>query len=222
MAEKSKFVVHKPEEREDWLLSYADMITLLLAFFVLMLSISKFDATKAEKVTGGLSKEIGGHDVVQPIDTLKAEAQQQAKALKLDDSQVSISTDDRGLVLELDGGTFFEPNSADLKPAQVAALTKMGQMLLSPKYADFQIEVDGHTDDTPVATQQYPSNWELSAARAATVARLLARLGVAPTRLEVVGYGDTRPKVPNRDSQGRPLSVNQAINRRVTLHVFHP
>lgn len=222
MAEKSKFVVHKPEEREDWLLSYADMITLLLAFFVLMLSISKFDATKAEKVTGGLSKEIGGHDVVQPIDTLKAEAQQQAKALKLDDSQVSISTDDRGLVLELDGGTFFEPNSADLKPAQVAALTKMGQMLLSPKYSDFQIEVDGHTDDTPVATQQYPSNWELSAARAATVARLLARLGVAPTRLEVVGYGDTRPKVPNRDSQGRPLSVNQAINRRVTLHVFHP
>jgi chemotaxis protein MotB len=222
MAEKSKFIVHKPEEREDWLLSYADMITLLLAFFVLMLSISKFDATKAEKVTGGLSKEIGGHDVVQPIDTLKAEAQQQAKALKLDDSQVSVSTDDRGLVLELDGGTFFEPNSADLKPAQVAALTKMGQMLTGPKYTDFQIEVDGHTDDTPVATQQYPSNWELSAARAATVARLLAKLGVAPTRLEVVGYGDTRPKVPNRDAQGRALSVNQAINRRVTLHVFHP
>ncbi len=222
MAEKSKFVVHKPEEREDWLLSYADMITLLLAFFVLLLSISKFDATKAEKVTGGLSKEIGGHDVVQPIDTLKAEAQQQAKALKLDDSQVSVSTDDRGLVLELDGGTFFEPNSADLKPAQVAALSKMGQMLTNPKYADFQVEVDGHTDDTPVASQQYPSNWELSAARAATVARLLAKLGVAPTRLEVVGFGDTRPKVPNRDAQGRALSVNQAINRRVTLHVFHP
>ncbi len=218
----SKFEVKKPEEREDWLLSYADMITLLLAFFVLLLSISKFDATKAEKVTGGLSKEIGGHDVVQPIDTLKSEAQQQAKALKLDDGQVTVSTDDRGLVLELDGGTFFDANSAELKQQYTAALTKLGQMLNSPKYADFQVEVDGHTDDTPLANAQYPSNWELSAARAGAVARLFIRQGMVPTRIEVVGFADTRPKVANRDAQGRPLPANQAINRRVTVHVYHP
>lgn len=219
---ESKFEIKKPEEREDWLLSYADMITLLLAFFVLLLSISKFDATKAEKVTGGLSKGIGGHDVVRPIDTLKAEAQQQAKALKLDDGQVTVSTDDRGLVLELDGGTFFDANSAELKQQFIPALTKMGQMLDSSKYADFQVELDGHTDDTPVATQAYPSNWELSAARASAVARLFIKQGMLPTRIEVVGFGDTRPKVANRDAQGHPLPANQAINRRVTIHVYHP
>jgi chemotaxis protein MotB len=222
MARESKFEIKKPEEKEDWLLSYADMITLLLAFFVLMLSISKFDATKAEKVTGGLSKGIGGHDVVQPIDTLKAEAQQQAKALKLDDNQVTVSTDDRGMVLELDGGTFFDANSAELEAQFLPALTKMGQMLSAPKYADFQVEIDGHTDDQPVSTQAYPSNWELSAARASAVARLFIKQGMLPTRLEVVGFGDTRPKVANRDAQGRPLPANQAINRRVSVHVYHP
>jgi chemotaxis protein MotB len=218
----NKFEVKKPEEKEDWLLSYADMITLLLAFFVLLLSISKFDATKAEKVTGGLSKGIGGHDVVQPIDTLKAEAQQQAKALKLDDGQITVSTDDRGLVLELDGGTFFDANSAELKPQFLPALTKMGQMLDSAKYADFQVELDGHTDDTPVATQTFPSNWELSAARASAVARLFIKQGMLPTRLQVVGFADTRPKVANRDAQGHPLPANQGINRRVSVHVYHP
>ena len=222
MPENNKFEVKKPEEREDWLLSYADMITLLLAFFVLLLSISKFDATRAEKVSGGLSKEIGGHDVVQPIDTLKAQAEQQVKALKLDDSQVSVSTDDRGLLLELNGGTFFDPDSATLKPQFLPALTKIGALLDSPRYTDFQVEVDGHTDDTPVANAQYPSNWELSAARAASVARLFIRQGMVPTRLEVVGYADTRPIAPNRDAQGRPLPANQAINRRVSIHVFRP
>jgi len=222
MADDIHFEVRKQEASEDWLLSYADMITLLLAFFVLLLSISKFDAVKAEKVTGGLSKAVGGHDVVQPIDTLKAEAQAEARSLKLDEGQVSVSTDDRGLVLELDGGTFFAPNSADLQQQFIPPLTKMGQLLDGPKYADFQVEVDGHTDDTPVATQVYPSNWELSAARAGAVARLFIKLGMAPTRLEVVGYADTRPKVANRDAQGRPLPANQAINRRVSVHVYHP
>ena len=217
-----EFKIEKAEASEDWLLSYADMITLLLAFFVLLLSISKFDATKAEKVTGGLSKEIGGHDVVQPIDTLKAEAQAEARSLKLDEGQVSVTTDDRGLVLELDGGTFFDPNSADLKQQFLASLTKMGQLLDSPKYADFQVEVDGHTDDQPVNNPAFASNWELSAARASSVARLFIKLGMAPTRLEVVGYADTRPKVANRDAQGRPLPANEAINRRVTVHVYHP
>ena len=217
-----KFEVKKPEEKEDWLLSYADMITLLLAFFVLMLSISKPDATKAENVTGGLSSAIGGHDVVQPIDTLKAEAKAEAKALKLEDGQVSVTTDDRGLVLELDGGTFFDLNSAELKAQFVPSLTKMGALLNSPKYADFQVELDGHTDDSPVTNQNYPSNWELSAARAASVARLFIKQGMSPTRVEVVGFGDTRPKVANRDASGRPLAANQAINRRVTVHVYHP
>jgi chemotaxis protein MotB len=95
-------------------------------------------------------------------------------------------------------------------------------MLNDPKYADIQDEIDGHTDDQPVATQQYPSNWELSAARAGAVARLFLALGMQPTRVEIVGFGDTRPKVANRDAQGRPLPANQAINRRVTVHVFHP
>lgn len=215
-----RFHPPKPEEREDWLLSYADMITLLLAFFVLLLSMSKLDAVKMETVSGGMAREIGGHENARPIEALKGDMANVMRGLKLDESKVSMGTDDRGLVLDLDAGTFFEPASAQLAEEYVPALLKMGETLNSPRYSAFQVEVDGHTDDTPVSTPVYPSNWELSAARATMVVRVLVQVGMAPTRLEAVGYADTRPKVPNRDAQGRPLPRNQAINRRVTLHIF--
>ncbi len=215
-----RFEPHKPEEREDWLLSYADMITLLLAFFVLLLSMSKIDAVKYEKVQGGLAKEVGGHDVVQPIDQLKSEVNAAVRGLKLNEDQVSLGTDDRGLVLELDGGTFFEPGSAQLAPQYLPALIAMARSLNSQRYSGFQIEVDGHTDDTNVSTPVYPSNWELSASRATMVVRLFIQTGIAPDRLEAVGFADTRPKVANRDASGHPLPANEAINRRVTIHIF--
>jgi chemotaxis protein MotB len=215
-----RFQPPKHEEKEDWLMSYADMITLLMSFFVLLISMSHIDPIKFEKVQGGMARDIGKHQTAQPLQELKTEVGQVLRGLKLDDDKVSLGSDERGLVLEFDAGTFFEPASAKLKEEFIAALAKLAETLNSPRYSAFQIEVQGHTDDTPVNTPAYPSNWELSAARATTVVRMFIQQGIEPTRLAAEGFADTRPKVSNRDVSNRPLPVNQAINRRVSVHIF--
>lgn len=216
----SRWNPKKEEEREDWLMSYADMLTLLLSFFVLLLSMSHLDMVKFEKVETGMAKDLGKRDSESPMTKLQADMGELLKGLKIDDTVVGLGTDDRGLVLELDGTSFFDPGSAKLKDAQLAALNKMAELLTSTRYNIFQLEVQGHTDDTPVATQEFPSNWELSAARASSVVRYFISRGMKPTRLAAEGFADTRPKVANRDANNNPLPVNQSINRRVTIHVF--
>jgi chemotaxis protein MotB len=210
----------KKEESEDWLMSYADMITLLMAFFVMIISMSSLDPVRYEQVQGGLAKDIGKHEKAQPMQQLKTDMAAAMRGIKLDETQVSIGTDDRGLVLDLDAGTFFDPASAKLKDEFLPALAKIAATLDSEKYSAFQIEVQGHTDDQTVSTPAFPSNWELSAARATGVVRKLIEDGLSPTRMGAVGYADTRPRVPNRDIEGKPLAVNEAINRRVSIHIF--
>jgi len=210
----------KKEEAEDWLMSYADMITLLMAFFVMLISMSHLDPVRYEQMQGGLAKDIGKHETAQPMQSLKTEMASAMRGLKVDDTQVAIGQDDRGLVLDLDAGTFFDPNSAALKDQFVPALAKIAETLNSDKYSAFQIEIQGHTDDEKPTNPAYPSNWELSAARATAVVRKLIEDKVPADRLGAVGYADTRPRVANRDVNGNALSINQAINRRVSIHIF--
>jgi len=210
----------KKEESEDWLMSYADMITLLMAFFVMLISMSHLDPVRYEQMQGGLAKDIGKHDSAQPMQSLKSEMAAAMHGLKVDDTQVAIGQDDRGLVLDLDAGTFFDVNSAALKEQFLPPLMKIAETLDSSKYSAFQIEVQGHTDDEKPTSPAYPTNWELSTARATTVLRKLIDDGVKPDRLGAVGYADTRPRVANRDVNGNPLPINQAINRRVSIHIF--
>jgi chemotaxis protein MotB len=219
MADK-RFHVPKREESEDWLMSYADMITLLLSFFVLLISMSHIDPVKFEKVQGGMARDIGKHQTAQPLQDLKTEVGQVLKGLKIDDDKVSLGTDGRGLVLEFDATTFFEPTSAELKSELLPVLGRLSETLNSPRYSAFQIEVQGHTDDTPINTPAFPSNWDLSSARATIVVRTFIQNGIDPTRLIAEGLADTRPKVSNRDVNGKPLATNQAINRRVSVHIF--
>ena len=211
---------HKKEEAEDWLMSYADMITLLMAFFVMLISMSHLDPVRYEQVQGGLAKDIGKHEASQPMQQLKTEMASAMRGIKVDETQVSIGQDDRGLVLDLDAGTFFDSNSAVLKDQFVPTLAKIAETLSSEKYSAFQIEVQGHTDDEKPSAPAFPTNWEVSAARATTVVRKLIEDGLQPARLGAVGYADTHPRVANRDVNGNPLPVNQAINRRVSIHIF--
>jgi len=210
----------KKEEAEDWLMSYADMITLLMSFFIMLIAMSHLDPVKYEQIQGGMAKDIGRHEKTQPMQSMKSDMAQAMRGIKLDETKVAIGTDDRGLVLDLDAGTFFDANSAKLKEEFFPAMAKMAQTLDEEKYSAFQIEVQGHTDDEATSTPAFPSNWELSGARAAAVVRKLIEDGVAPTRLGAVGYADTRPRVANRDINGKPLPVNQSINRRVSIHIF--
>ena len=119
----------KQEEKEDWLMSYADMITLLMSFFVLLISMSHIDPVKFEKVQGGMARDIGKHQTAQPLQELKTEVGQVLRGLKLDDDKVSLGSDERGLVLEFDAGTFFDPARPRSRTNDPPALTKLAETL---------------------------------------------------------------------------------------------
>ena len=207
------------EETEDWLVTYADAITLLMAFFVMLLNFSKIDIPKFEAVAAGIAKEVGMKDKQTPMQILKLDIQDVVFNMQADQA-VEVGTDEQGVVMELASSAFYKPGSADIREEAVGVLKKLGQTLMAPRYRRFVVEVEGHTDDDPISTARYPSNWELSAGRAAQVARFFIGDGMKPLRLKVTGFAETRPKVPNRDSKGTPIPKNQAQNRRVILRVF--
>ena len=114
---------------------------------------------------------------------------------------------------------FFSRGSAILKNEAIPVLRRLASTINATRYKIFRFEVQGHTDDTPISTPQYPSNWELSAARASAVTRFLIDSGIDSTRLRAVGLADIQPAYPNRDVYGHPISLNQQRNRRVRLRM---
>lgn len=207
------------DESEDWLTTYADAITLLMAFFVMLVSFSKIDIAVYEKVAAGIAKEIGGSNIETPIERLKVDIQDIVYGMDADEV-VKISNDDKGVVIEMDSSAFYKPGSAEIREEAIPLLERTFKALMAPSYSNFMVEVEGHTDDDPINTPKFPSNWELSAGRAAAVVRYFESQGMRGTRLEAVGFGATRPKVPNRDADGKPIPENMAKNRRVVLRAY--
>jgi chemotaxis protein MotB len=99
-------------------------------------------------------------------------------------------------------------------------LKTMADMFMAPKYKYYNIEIEGHTDDDPISTAHYPSNWELSAGRAAGVVRYFISQGIDMERMKAIGYAETQPKLPNRDAEGNPIKENQSENRRVIMRIY--
>ena len=124
---------------------------------------------------------------------------------------------DRITSFEMSGPSFFDSGSATLRDDGKSILRVMAAQLESDRYNGYQIVVEGHTDDAPIATQQFSSNWELSMARAAAVVHFLLDQGIPAGKLRAAAYGDTRPIVPNRDINGNAIPGNQAENRRVII-----
>lgn len=210
------------DDSNAWLLTYADAVTLILAFFVMLISFSRIDIPLFEQVAAGIKDNLSKREVTEedrPMEVLKVEVQEVVFAMQAD--QVKVETDRDGVVIEINGSAFFRPGSADILPSALPALQNMAATVLAPKYEGFFIEVEGHTDDDPISTPRYPSNWELSAGRASAVVRAfidMGGMGVAE-RMKAIGYAETRPKFPNRDVNGAPIPVNQAANRRIEIHV---
>lgn len=209
-----------PEEApqcEDWLTTFSDAMTLLMCFFVMLASMSKIDIPSYEKVAAGIKKEIGKKESKSETQVLQETIQNTVYEMMADET-VKVETDDRGIVIELQGGAFFKPGSADLRPEAYPVLEKMTQAIAAPRYRLFLIEVEGHTDDDPISTPLYPSNWELAGNRAATVVRYFISHGVDIERVKAASFAETRPKVPNRNPDGTPIPENQKENRRIVIH----
>lgn len=202
----------------EWLVTYADAITLLLAFFVMLVSFSKVDMLTFEQVKAGIARDLGQRTVSRPAAQLRAQLETLVDSLGVADA-VRIDTFERGIVLELAANAFYESGSAVLRPEAKPILDRIAETVIAPRYSKFLIAVEGHTDDNPVGSSGFASNWELSAERATNVVRLFAERDIPTSRMRAIAFADTDPKVPNRDAAGDPIPENQAKNRRVVVRI---
>jgi len=218
---------------ESWMATYGDAITLLMAFFVLLMSFAKVDLEVFDSVSNGIGEHMAKEDRKSEKDHL-VKSMKTMMVVEGANEVAKIASDSEGsITLELDTGAFFRPGSADLAEQAYPFMKALYDELSSPLYRNFNINVEGHTDDEPIKTIRYPSNWELSSNRAATVVRFIIaesandtrmdtngqKYGVERYRLKATGYADTQPKVPNRDASGNPIKANQIANRRVIIRV---
>jgi chemotaxis protein MotB len=230
------------ESHERWLISYADFITLLFAFFVVMYAISSVNETKYKNVSGALENAFSGpvpkstkdqskgtmHSGSNPTleQVAKAIAEQRKQQEKMaevardltqalgpliNQGKVNVSRNARGVKVDISDSVLFAQGQAELNGASIGLLKTLSSVI---KDKTIRLEVGGHTDDVPIHNPSFPSNWELSAVRASTVVRLFRDQGVDEYRMTAVGYGSTRPVLPNDTAAARMR------NRRVSLMIL--
>lgn len=227
----------KKGNHERWLITYADMITLLLIFFIVMYTLSRIDVQKFQYLSTSLSKALGAGGMVlnspgpsvvpgiagtvpdtalhsgenQQLENVRREIERHIRDANLH-AKISVTTEERGVVLSFQGEVLFKLGSAELTPRAREILFKVGPILETmPNY----LRVEGHTDDLPIVSAPFPSNWELSAARASSVLQELIRnFKIHPERLSAVAYGEYRPVVPNDSVE------NRQRNRRVDIVIL--
>lgn len=266
---------------DDWLMTYADTITLLLCLLVVLLALVNNKRHADQQVTSPLNVEAAGVPVgifknslpindllpamqrdiddddastdavqvpsvplvkkpqrtVAVISPIPVPATPETSTLesKTASAALSISLPQRiGLSPLQDAGrveqegrhvTTFSFNSTAFFGSGSATLSNSGEVILqhvvtdlkSEEFKDYLVTVEGHTDDAPIGTSEFPSNWELSTARAAAVVRFFLDRGIPARRLRAAGYADTFPLVSNRDANGKAIPENQAKNRRVVI-----
>ena len=214
-----------------WLLTYADMITLLLALFIILFAISNISSVKFRRLVNALS---GGFNSVDPINAplngagtsalsgRNLEADMAAMKAQLDryianqhlQGKVQTRIDKQGLVITLlSDKAYYDSGSADLRPETKQLLDVVAGQL---RTVENEVRVEGSTDNVPIATAAYPTNWELSAARSTGVTRyLVEHAKIVPTRISFAGYGEFRPKFSN-DSD-----AHRQQNRRVDVVILN-
>ncbi|MBC8337565.1 MAG: OmpA family protein [Rhodospirillales bacterium] len=211
--------IEEKEQKEDWLITYADAITLLMAFFVMLLTFAEYDIPAFEEAAAAIKENLTGRESTSPIQLLRIDVNDVVFNMQAD-QVVKVETDDKGIVIELASKAFYKPGSADIREEALPVLEKMSQTLLAPRYLFYTIEIEGHTDDDPISTPRYPSNWELSASRATGIIRFLISQGFDATRMRATGYADTKPKAPNYAPDGSPIPENKSANRRTGIRVY--
>jgi len=225
------------ENHDRWLISYADFITLLFAFFVVMYAISSINEGKYKVISAALGNAFGGTTAAQasgagqsiqlpnPLQRKRTEAMRRERerltrlaadlrttlAPLVREGKVRVTQNSRGVSVEINASVLFAPGDSTLQPESVTALRSLADVLKNDPHA---IQVEGHTDNVPIRNVIFPSNWELSAMRAGSVVRLFVDAGVPGARLTAVGLADNEPVASNDTAEGR------ARNRRVAVTIL--
>lgn len=228
---QGNFTPKRKPRREDsgWQLTLADMMTLILCFFVIIVSIAKVDPTRYEAMSDVLAEAMKGKAAPSRRTAEKARTQVDSKAKNLFELQlelakligreskaVNLKLRPDAVAINLQGGVFFKLGSADLTTEALHILDKLARPL---NEAHYKLTIEGHSDNLPIRSSQFPSNWELSSARASSVARYLIAQGFPKDAIRVLGLADTQPLAPNTDKAGNSIPDNQAKNRRVVILV---
>jgi chemotaxis protein MotB len=244
MTRRQKSGTEEHSNNDRWLVSYADFVTLLFAFFVVMYAISSVNEGKYKVLSTSISNAFSmpqagaappGINIAEPIPSKtlkplgdpgygkeeirkKQREKMQKVAQDLSDvlepllraGKVKVTETSKGVSIEISDSILFSPGQSILGPTAISAMHDVATVLAN---ADYPITIEGHTDNIPIKTPQYPSNWELSAVRATTVLRLFIDAGVSASRMTAIGYGEQRPVETNDYPEGR------ARNRRVNILV---
>lgn len=215
------------DSADRWLVSYADFITLLFAFFVVMYALSlqggqyqdlseSFDQAVGKKPPSAKTANaaVVPTKAVPEADEMQLIAEQLAKRLSitLQQGAAQVRHLPQAIHIEFDAGILFAPAEANLSPAALSALRSVADVLQA--YPQHTVQVIGHTDTLDIRSLQYPSNWELSAARASSVVRLFVEGGISDQRLVAIGRGATQPVASNTSAEGR------LRNRRVEIQIL--
>jgi chemotaxis protein MotB len=202
----------------DWALTFADMMTLLLCVFVVLLSIARIDQASYDSVAESMRQAMGpppegASEIRAKVSRQKSlyEIKQELE-VRLDQEGKNVDLEMRpdAVAVKLENNILFGSGQARLSRKARQVLAQVARPLAG---TDYTFVIEGHTDDVPISSARYPSNWELSAARAAAVARQLIRLGLDSDNIEIKGLADTRPLAPNTSA------ANRARNRRIVILV---
>ena len=238
----------EPKKREkkgapQWLLTYGDMTTLLLTFFVLMFTTAEIEGKELQLIlsafrgsfglyTGGLTLSEGMlAELGQQVESLPAKERGERLAKSLEKAvsifqpevksrKVKITEDESGIVISLVADAFFERGSPELTPEGKSLIAKVGRFLREPEFRENMIRIEGHTDNTPISPDStlyslYPTNWDLSSARSVRIVRMLNEdYRIDGKNLEAIGYGEFHPVESNDIEEGR------AYNRRVEIVIM--
>lgn len=228
----------KPENSERWLLTYSDLITLLMVFFVVLYSASNINQKKYEKLASSMNSAFTGGTGIgdsgagganegssdegelkplvqseeEKLQGIEGQVDEMIKEMGLEGS-VSTSIEERGLVISFNDSIFFESAKAEIMEDMKLKLVSLSTVL---NKIDNYIRIEGHTDNVPIRNEYFSSNWQLSSTRASNVVEyLINNGGISPDRLSAVGYGEYRPVADNSTNQGK------SKNRRVDILILN-
>ena len=241
LEDEREFEIEENRGIAPWVITFADMVTLLMVFFILLFAIGTVEQEKWRQIKESLREALGadaveelgtrqGLDVVKQVQTqvdeqtvhavdevgamvnreiedIISEVEEFVFKNKLS-GEVRVSSDERGAVITISDVVLFPAGSSEMTPVGRKTLQQVFDLL---KQFHYNVKVEGHTDNTPIHTLRFPSNWELSASRASEVAHMLIKDGFPPERLSVEGFAEFRPKVPNTSPE------NRAVNRRIEV-----
>lgn len=230
MAKKKKQEESAAGGAPGWMVTYGDLMSLLLTFFVLLVSFSSIQESKFLQALGSLKGALGvlpkyestvfRQYILMPrlnrrervrVTMLMKKLRQALEEKKLQ-KHVKLNVKENGILIRIDAPVLFDLGKANLKPEIYPILDKIVELTMGwPN----EIRIEGHTDNLPIHTKEFPSNWELSAARAISVLRYFVSKGVPSSRLSAVGYGEFHPLVPNTSPE------NRAKNRRVEIYILY-